>query len=83
MRKWDVNKDSVKRKCTDEVIAELQNLGLENAGIIAASDIVDIVVENLAPDIYNKGIADARKLVEERLTDVDVDLSLLLDQQNK
>lgn len=76
-RKWDSENDSIQRKCIDEIITRVDEATDASIGVIAAQDIIDIVTEHLAPEIYNKGIADAKKLIREKLTDIEVDLDSL------
>lgn len=76
-RKWDSGDEKLQRKCVDEVIARIDEIGESSAGVIAAQDIIDIVTENLAPEIYNKGIRDAKKLITDKLTDIEIDIDTL------
>lgn len=77
LRKWDSLDESLQKKCIDEIITRIDEIGDAGAGVIAAQDIIDIVTENLAPAIYNRGIADAKKVVNEKHADLDVELGLL------
>jgi len=76
-RKWDTDDEALQKKCIDEVIARIDEIGDSSAGVIAAQDIIDIVTENLAPEIYNKGVRDAKKTVTTKLSDLEIDLDLL------
>jgi uncharacterized protein (DUF2164 family) len=76
-RKWDSGNESLQRKCIDEIITRVDEAADTSIGVIAAQDIIDIVTEHLAPEIYNKGIADAKKLISEKLADIEVDLDSL------
>lgn len=76
-RKWDIEDDALQRRCIEEVITRIDEIGDSPAGIIAAQDIIDIVTENLAPEIYNKGIRDAKKLLLEKVDDIALDLDAL------
>lgn len=76
-RKWDVANEEAQKKCVDEVIARVDELETTEIGVIAAQDIIDIVIENLAPDIYNAGVADAQKVIQKKLQDIEVDLQML------
>lgn len=76
-RKWDSDNKELQRKCIDEVIARIDEIGDSSAGMIAAQDIIDIVTENLAPEIYNKGLKDAKKLIAEKLADIEIDIDTL------
>ena len=76
-RKWDSEDDTLQRKCVEEIITRIDEATDVSFGVIAAQDIIDIVTENLAPEIYNKGVADAKKMVSEKFADIEVDLGLL------
>lgn len=76
-RKWDTDNEELQRKCIDEVIARIEDIGDAAPGVIAAQDIIDIVTENLAPEIYNKGIRDAKKLIKSKFEDIEVDIDSL------
>lgn len=77
-KKWDISDEQLNRKCIDEVIARVQDIDdTDVVGIIAAQDIIDIVKENLAPVLYNKGVEDARKAVQAKVEDLDLDLDVL------
>ncbi len=78
LRKWDTENEELQRKLLNELITRMQEIDdTSSVGVIAAQDIVDIVTEHLGPEIYNKGIADAKKLVVGRLADIDIELSTL------
>ena len=77
-KKWDITDEQLNRKCIDEVISRVQDIEDTDAvGMIAAQDIIDIVKENLAPTFYNKGVEDARKVVQAKVEDLDLDLDVL------
>jgi uncharacterized protein (DUF2164 family) len=77
IRKWDLANKEVQDKCINEVITRIEEIGEDKVGLIAAQDIVDIVTENLGPDIYNKAINEAKKLFEDRMIDVETEIDLL------
>lgn len=76
-RKWDSQDDEKQRKCIDEIITRIDEIGDSSVGAIAAQDIIDIVTENLAPEIYNLGVVDAKKLIAGKLEDIEIDLGAL------
>ena len=77
-RKWDIEDTELNKKCIDEVISRVEELeNSDEVGIIAAQDIIDIVTENLAPGFYNQGVEDARKTVQDKIQDIEVDLDVL------
>ncbi len=77
-RKWDVYDDEARKKCIDELITRVDELEGEAMGAIAAQDLIDIVVENVAQSIYEAGVIDARKIVETRTEDINIELGALL-----
>ena len=78
LRKWDTENKELERALLDELITRLQEIDdTSTVGVIAAQDIVDIVTAKLGPEIYNRGIADAKKLITEKLADIDIDLTTL------
>jgi len=76
-RKFDTISKELERKCIDEVITRIEEIDGEEVGMIAAQDIIDIVTQNLGPEIYNMGLKDARKLLQERIADIDIELESL------
>lgn len=76
-RKWDVSSKEVRKKCIDEIIARINERQGSDFGILAAEEIMDIVAQNIGPDIYNLAIKDAMKLLQDRFSDVETELDLL------
>ncbi|MBL8159502.1 DUF2164 family protein [Candidatus Saccharibacteria bacterium] len=77
VRKWDMADESTKKQCTDEVIAYIEDLEGAQPGVIAAQDIIDIVMQHLGPTVYNAGLADANKLIKQKLGDIETELDTL------
>lgn len=72
IRKWDVDNKALNKKCIDEVVARVQDIDdPETVGVIAAQDILDIVLENIGPEIYNKAINDATKFFSDRFQEIE------------
>ena len=76
-RKWDITDEALQKKCIDEVIARIEEIDGEQAGVIAAQDIIDIVTQNFGPQVYNAGVRDAKKVLQERFNDIEIDMDLL------
>lgn len=77
-RKWDIDNKDLQRHCADEVIARIQDINdPEQAGVIVAEDIIDIVLSNLGPEIYNKGINDVANLVQLKHQDTEAEIQIL------
>ncbi|MFD1019295.1 DUF2164 domain-containing protein [Thalassobacillus hwangdonensis] len=49
----------------------------EELGDLAADQMLDFFYKALAPHLYNQGIADARKMVEEKVINLDEDIRSL------
>lgn len=79
-RKWDVSSKEVRKKCVDEIIARVAEQKGSEFGIIAAEEVMDIVVQNIGPDIYNLAIVDVKKLLQDNFSDLEVSLDLLKHQ---
>ncbi len=74
LKKFDNIPKELNKKCVDEVITRIEEIESERVGEIAAQDIIDIVVENLGPEIYNTALRDTKKLVRDRLDDLDYEI---------
>jgi uncharacterized protein (DUF2164 family) len=77
IRKWDISDDQNRKKCIEEILTRLDEQGEADFGVIAAQDIIDIVSQHLGPEIYNLGIEEAKKAIQSKLADLDVDLDIL------
>ena len=76
-KKWEIKDEAVKKRCFDELITRIEEVDDGMVGFIAAQDIADIVTEYVGPIIYNAGVQDTRKLLLERLADLEIDIDLL------
>lgn len=72
IRKWDTDNKALNQKCLDEVITRVQEIeDPELVGVIAAQDIIDIVLENMGSEIYNKAINDSTKLLRDKFQEIE------------
>ena len=70
-RKLSINNKEANQKCVNEVINRIQDIeDSSQIGVIAAQNVIDIVIENLGPEIYNKAILDTNKLFQNKLEDL-------------
>jgi uncharacterized protein (DUF2164 family) len=77
-RKLSIDNKEVKQKCLNEVISRIQDIDdPASVGVIAAQDIIDIVMDNLGPEIYNKAIVDTNKLFQSKLDDLKYEIEEL------
>ena len=68
----------LQREAKEKLIAEIQQFFYdergEGVGNIAAETVLDFMIKQLGPYLYNEGIKDAQKLIMERMQSVDDDL---------
>ena len=67
----------LKTKTIDEIITRIEEIEDASVGVIVAQDIIDIVLENLGNSIYNLAIQDASKVMKNKVSDLEVEISLL------
>lgn len=77
IRKWDLLTKEQKKHCTDELIRYFEVERDEKIGMIAAEEVITLVVEHTAEAIYNQGISDAKKLVQSKCEDTAFELDAL------
>jgi len=76
--KLDIDNKELNQKCINEVISRIQDIDdTARVGIIAAQDIIDIVVNNLGSEIYNKAIFDTNKIFQNKLEDLKYEIEEL------
>ena len=78
-RKWDLLTDADKKRCADDLIAYFTAERDETIGLIAATDIIDRVLQSGGQTIYKKAIDDAKTLLEQKSQDINVELDLLIE----
>ena len=76
-RKWDISNADAKKRCIDEILARIDEQADSAFGNLAAQDIIDIVAAYLGPQAYNTAIDDAKKTIQAKLADLDIDLDVL------
>ncbi|MGP4076079.1 DUF2164 domain-containing protein [Halobacillus sp. K22] len=69
---------SLKKEEKEYVIARVQEYFElergEEMGELAADQLIQMMAEELGPFLYNKGIQDARQMVEQKVMNLDEDL---------
>lgn len=79
-RRWDLLPKEKRQSCIDEIITFFKEKRDEQIGVIAAEDILDFFLQNIGPDIYNKGVWDSKEVLKKQFENVDVDLDLLINK---
>lgn len=77
IRKWDIENEQVKKQCIDEVLARIDEQADAPFGVLAAEEIMAIVSEHVGPQVYNTALADAKKAIQAKLADLDIDIDML------
>lgn len=76
-RKFNSVSKETEKKCINEIITRIEEIEGGDVGIIAAQDIIEIVTQNLGPEIYNNALNDAKNLMQGKFTDIETEISLL------
>jgi uncharacterized protein (DUF2164 family) len=71
----------IQDKCIAEVIARVEDIESESVGVIAAQELIDIVASNMGPVIYNVALRDVKKLLTEKMMDIEVEINQLEQTQ--
>jgi len=74
---WDIITDQTKRECMQDIIAFFQDERGEKIGMLASEQILDIVLEKITWDCYNKGVDEAKELMQGKFADLSIDVDLL------
>jgi uncharacterized protein (DUF2164 family) len=61
----------------NHIITFFQDERDEEIGVIAAENLLDFLLENIAPDIYQKGVKETKKLIKDFQYNLDLELDLL------
>ncbi|MFZ2538225.1 MAG: DUF2164 family protein [Oscillospiraceae bacterium] len=77
IKKFDSISKEAEKHVIDLVIARIEEIGDSAVGYIAAQDVIDSVLEVYGPEIYNMGIRDAKNLLQEKFSDLEVELDIL------
>lgn len=78
-RKWDRISDEKRQSTIDDLIYFFESERNEKIGVLAAEQLLDFFLENVGPDVYNKGISDAKSTIEKRVEDLQFDMDDLMD----
>jgi uncharacterized protein (DUF2164 family) len=66
------------KEARDEAVASIQkyfesNMG-EPIGNLAAGGLLNFFLEEIGPAVYNRGVADAQKRLQERVSELDIEV---------
>jgi len=75
--KLDFESEELKAKYIKEIIGFFQNERNEEIGFIAAEKVLDFFLQTMGEEIYKKAIKDCKKLLKEKIDDLEVELDIL------
>jgi uncharacterized protein (DUF2164 family) len=78
-RTWERLTDEEKNLAKEELILFFENERDERIGIIAAEDMINFFLQSVGSKLYNKGIIDAKKTIENRIEELNFDLDDLIE----
>ena len=78
-RKWDRISDEKRQQAIDDLVYFFESERSEKIGLIAAEQLLDFFLENIGPDVYNRGLFDAKTAIAKRMEDLQFDMDDLMD----
>ena len=78
-RQWDRLSEEERRIIKDELIQYFENERDEKIGVIAADEILNFFLQTAGKKLYNKGVADAKKALNNRYSELSYDIDDLLE----
>ena len=78
-RRWERLSAEESRLVKEEIILFFENERDEKIGIIAAEKILNFFLKSVGSKVYNKGVDDAKKALENRYEELKFDLDDLID----
>ncbi|MEI7690390.1 MAG: DUF2164 family protein [bacterium] len=81
--RFEFSSEDLKRKYLNDIIAFFQDIRGEEIGFLAAEEVLDFFTETMGEEIYRMAIKDSKKLLKERLEDIDIELDLLSPEKTQ
>lgn len=77
IRKWGIRDERAQKQCIEALLTRIDEQEGSPFGILAAQEIIDIVANYVGPNAYNSGIEDAKKSLQSKIADLEVELDIL------
>jgi len=77
-RSWDLLSKEEKKFVIKEIIDFFSNERGEEIGVIAAEDILDMFLQKVGLDLYNKGVEDSKNFIKDYLGEIDLEIDIAL-----
>ena len=78
-KSWERLNEEERKKVKDELIWFFERERDEKIGVIAADEILNFFLQSVGDKLYNQGVEDAKRAVENRLDELRYDLDDLLE----
>ena len=78
-RNWEKLTDEEKSSVKEQLILFFENERDEKIGVIAAEKIINFFLQSVGGKLYNKGVNDAKKAMENRIEELKFDLDDLIE----
>lgn len=78
-KSWERLNEEERKKVKDELIWFFERERDEKIGVIAADEILNFFLQPVGDKLYNQGVVDAKRAVENRLDELRYDLDDLLE----
>ena len=78
-KKWDKLTDEQRKLVTQELISFFEYERGEKIGVIAAKEIMNFMLQTLGPHLYNTGLQDAQKALQQRIEELNYDIDDLME----
>jgi uncharacterized protein (DUF2164 family) len=78
-KSWERLNEEERKKVKDELIWFFERERDEKIGVIAADEILNFFLQSVGDKLYNQGVVDAKRAVENRLDELRYDLDDLLE----
>ncbi len=78
-RSWERLSDEEKNSAKEELILFFENERDEKIGVIAAEEILNVFLRTVGSKLYNRGLADAKKALNDRMVELNYDLDDLIE----
>lgn len=78
---WERLNEDERRKVKEDLILFFERERDEKIGVIAADEILNFFLQSIGDKIYNQGVVDAKRAVENRIDELRYDLDDLLEPE--
>jgi len=77
-RAWDLLSDEKRKIITTDIINYFECERGEKIGVIAASEILDFMLQTFGNDLYNKGVEDSLSFLKKHFNNLEIDMNAIL-----